>query len=147
MILAAHILTINGHPYSVHCIGAEGSEVVCQIGPALVRPDGWRIPEGLPRTHRQCVNWGLPMRELLAAVLRMSELANVFVAHDFAELDANMRTWAAGDKALAARLDPWTRPGPERVDTAPMILEAQPKDAADVLAAYFKMRESGGMAA
>jgi hypothetical protein len=143
VILALHIAAINGHPYSIDARGYEGSELVCQIGPALVKPDGWRIPEGMPRTHRQCVNWGIPMRELLAAVLRMSEIANVFVAHSFADLDANMKAWSAGDKALAARLDPWTRPGPERVDVVPIAGEVLPQNAGDVLALYFKMRETG----
>lgn len=118
MILALHLTAINGHPYSVHAIGAEGDDVVCQIV-ALVRPQDWKVPEGsMPRSHRECVEWGLPLRELLAAVLRMAECADTFVAHGMETTDFQLRAWCATDKALVQRLDGWTREGPKRVDVS-----------------------------
>lgn len=138
MILAIHLTAINGNPFCVSAVGAEDSECVCAIGPALVRPQDWMVPEGSPRTHRQCVKWGIPIVELLCAILRMAENASVFVAHDFPATERSLLAWAAAAKISDKRLAAWNRPGPERVDIAALLpsLPVAPKDATGVLEAY-----------
>lgn len=147
MILALHLIDINGHPYSVHAVGADGDDVVCQIGPALVRPQDWKVPEGsMPRSHRECVKWGLPLRELLAAVLRMAECADTFVAHGMEATDFRLRGWSSTDKALAQRMDGWNREGVTRACTEALVGIPAPSNAMDVLRAYQASTQVGAAA-
>ena len=144
MILAIHIAAINGHPFSLHAIGAEGEEIVCQIGPALIRPEDWLVPDGSPRTHRQCVKWGLPFRAVMGAVLRMAENASIFVAADMEVVDFSIRGWCITDKALSQVMASWTRPGPERCDVLKLAAsDAPPKDAIEVWNMYRAAVDSG----
>lgn len=147
MILALHLADINGHPYSAHAIGAEGPAIVCQIGPALVRPQDWKVPEGTkPHSHRDCVRFGLPMRELFAAILRMAECADTFIAHDMEATDFRLRAWCATDKALTQWLQGWARPGPERIDLRNTGSAALPRNASDVLDIYNALQRTGAAA-
>lgn len=139
MILAVHIAAINGNPYRIHAVGGDDSNIVCAIGPALVRPQDWLVPEGSPHTHRQCIRWGLPFRAIMGAVLRMAENASVIVAHDMAALDFRVRAWCGTDAALSKIMDGWTRPGPERVN----LIGDEPVDAVATLAAYLDMKAKG----
>lgn len=139
MILALHITAINNNPYRVHAVGGDGAAIVCAVGPALVRPQDWLVPEGSPYSHRQCIRWGLPFRAIMGAVLRMAENASIIVAADLPTIDRQVQSWCGNDTALAKLIDAWTRPGPERVN----LLAAKCESATDVLATYLVMKENG----
>lgn len=149
MILALHLAAISGNPFSVSAVGADDSDIVCAIGPALVRPQDWMVPEGSPRTHRQCFKWGIPIAELLCAVLRMAENASVFVAHDLPATERSLLAWSAAAKLPEKRLAAWNRPGPERICTAVLLpaIPVAPKNAGEVLRAYHVAKGIGAAAA
>lgn len=144
MILAIKLAEAANHPYSVDACLASGGNAVAALS-ALVRPQDWTVPAGMPHTHRQCCQYGLPLAELLCVVMRMAENAEAFVAYDFAGTDAMLLSWCATFKLSEKRLSAWTRPGPQRVCVKQFAdgAGARIENVESVVAAYNAMAQAG----
>jgi hypothetical protein len=117
MILALNIESVGATPITVEAVGRSDPGIVAQHGPLAIRPmDGWRVPDGMRFSQRQCARYGVPLREALMPLYRLAENSRIIIAHGLSDLEVKISQWFA----LAGAKDPtqWLRPSVQRVDTA-----------------------------